>query len=68
VEAGDARVRKEYIQCAVAPVQPPTTKLPRKVPPKTDRKYPTFIVMTANMLLRRQLCSDSCGRYWTYSK
>lgn len=28
----------------------PRSRLPRNVPPRTDMKYPTFIVMTANIL------------------
>lgn len=28
----------------------PNTRLPTKVPPRIDRKYPTFIVMTAIIL------------------
>jgi hypothetical protein len=44
-------------QCATAEVQPPRTKLPRKTPPSTDMKYPTFMVMTANML-RLKLAFD----------
>lgn len=28
----------------------PMTSSPRNKPPSTDRKYPTFIVMTANIL------------------
>jgi hypothetical protein len=39
-----------FAQCATAEAHPPRTKLPRKTPPSTDMKYPTFIVMTANML------------------
>jgi hypothetical protein len=37
-------------QCVAAEVHPPNTKLPKNVPPRTDMKYPTFMVMTANML------------------
>ena len=37
-------------QCVAAEVHPPKTKLPKNVPPRTDMKYPTFMVMTANML------------------
>ena len=34
----------------------PATKLPRNVPPRTDRKYPTFRLMTANILDHGQQC------------
>ena len=34
----------------------PATKLPRNVPPRTDRKYPTFRLMTANILDYGQQC------------
>jgi hypothetical protein len=37
-------------QCSEPEAYLPTAHSPRKVPPRTDRKYPTFIVMTANML------------------
>lgn len=37
-------------QCVAAEVHPPRTKLPKNVPPRTDMKYPTFMVMTANIL------------------
>lgn len=37
-------------QCVAAEVHPPKTKLPKNVPPRTDMKYPTFMVMTANIL------------------
>lgn len=38
-------------QCVVAVRSyRPRSKLPKNVPPSTDMKYPTFIVMTANML------------------
>ena len=40
----------ECLQCVAAEVHPPKTKLPKNVPPRTDIKYPTFMVMTANML------------------
>ena len=33
----------------------PTNRLPRKVPPSMERKYPTFMVMTANMLYEKVL-------------
>lgn len=32
----------------------PTRRLPRNVPPRIDRKYPTFIVMTATILNNHQ--------------
>lgn len=37
-------------QCSPVGSQSPSTKLPRNVPPRIDIKYPTFIVMTANIL------------------
>lgn len=37
-------------QCVAAEVHPPKTKLPKNVPPRTDMKYPTFMVITANIL------------------
>lgn len=40
----------ERPQCVAADVHPPRTKLPKNVPPRTDIKYPTFMVMTANIL------------------
>jgi hypothetical protein len=36
-------------QCAAVPVYPPSTKLPKNVPPNIDKKKPTFIVITASM-------------------
>lgn len=40
-------------QCPEAASVPkrPAIKVPKKIPPRTDRKYPTFIVMTAIILL-----------------
>jgi hypothetical protein len=57
-------------QCVAAEVHPPRTKLPKNVPPRTDMKYPTFMVMIANML-HGTSASDISMRciFWnTYSK
>lgn len=60
-------------QCAAAPVQPPSTTLPRNVPLSTEMKYPTFIVITASMLQDKKVSFVRCWkRYsttpWTYSR
>jgi hypothetical protein len=43
----------ERAQCVAAEVHPPKTKLPKNVPPRTDMKYPTFMVITANILHKK---------------
>ncbi|KAK5191955.1 hypothetical protein LTR92_007902 [Exophiala xenobiotica] len=46
-----AQLQMDSPQCAAElAIRFPSTILPRNTPPKTDRKYPTFIVITAIIL------------------
>ncbi|KAK5267512.1 hypothetical protein LTR96_007545 [Exophiala xenobiotica] len=46
-----AQLQMDSPQCAAElAIRFPNTILPRNTPPKTDRKYPTFIVITAIIL------------------
>lgn len=40
----------DLAQCSLCMAYRPTNKLPRNVPPRIERKYPMFMVMTPNML------------------
>jgi hypothetical protein len=63
-----AHVKRRVQSAAEYAMKRLKTMLPRNTPPRMDKKYPTFIVMTAIILCTRQPARCQTSRLKTYNK